>query len=83
MFELNIKRLAGIYNKINPDCLVSHFSGNAENSRFNTAILRPGEAIETKEASLTLHPGDLLDTAGGIVRHDSTKLASLLNKVMS
>ena len=29
-----------------------------------------------------IHSADLLDTAGGIVRHDSAKLAALLNKLM-
>ena len=30
----------------------------------------------------TIHAADLLDTAGGIVRHDSTKLAALLKNLM-
>ncbi len=30
----------------------------------------------------TVHPSDLLDTAGGIVRHDSDKLTDLLKEVM-
>ncbi|MBN2034662.1 MAG: uridine diphosphate-N-acetylglucosamine-binding protein YvcK [Deltaproteobacteria bacterium] len=68
------------------DCIISN-TGRPNEKIMNQYRAEKAEFVEIDEhaacwADRTLYATDLLDTAGGIVRHDSVKLARLIQEIL-